>query len=144
MRYTQLEHRFVDLIPESLEPGLLYIAMDYGIATHACACGCGEEIVTPFTPTDWAMTYDGETVSLWPSIGSWTLPCRSHYIIRRGKVIEAEPWSDDQVENALRREKEARAQFYGTGAVDRASVAPPALPTQSPSFWSKLKSWFGV
>jgi hypothetical protein len=118
--------------------------MDYGIATHACACGCGEEIVTPFTPTDWAMTYDGETVSLWPSIGSWTLPCRSHYIVRRGKVIEAEPWSEDQVENARRREKEAKAQFYGTRPADRPVVSSPTpLPPRPPSRWTRVKSWFG-
>lgn len=143
MQHIELEHRFVELIPESLEPGVLYIAMDYGIATHACACGCGEEIVTPFTPTDWAMTYDGETVSLWPSIGSWTLPCRSHYIVRRGKVIEAEPWSEDQVENARRREKEAKAQFYGTRPADRPVVSPPPLAPRSPSRWTRVKSWFG-
>jgi hypothetical protein len=25
-------------------------------AAHCCCCGCGEEVVTPFTPTDWSMT----------------------------------------------------------------------------------------
>lgn len=141
MRHKQLEHRFVEVIPESLTPGVLYVAMDYGIATHSCCCGCGEEIVTPLTPTDWAMTYDGETVSLWPSVGSWTLPCRSHYIIRRGKVVEAEPWSQDRIENAHRREKEAKAQFYGTFPAHEPQPAVPPPPTRG--LWGRIKSWFG-
>ncbi|WP_417924835.1 DUF6527 family protein [Collimonas pratensis] len=27
---------------------------------------------------DWSLTYDGKTVSLDPSIGNWSLPCRAH------------------------------------------------------------------
>ena len=98
MRHKRLEHRFVEHIPERLEPGVLYISMEYATSAHSCCCGCGEEVVTPFTPTDWKMTFDGETISLRPSIGNWTLNCRSHYVIDRGKVIEAGPWSDEQVE----------------------------------------------
>ncbi len=98
MRHKRLEHRFVQHIPERLEAGILYVSMEYATSAHVCCCGCGEEVVTPFTPTDWKMTFDGETISLRPSIGNWTLKCRSHYVIDAGKVIEAAPWSDEQVE----------------------------------------------
>jgi hypothetical protein len=30
--------------------------------------------------------FDGRSVSLTPSIGSWSLPCHSHYFLTRGKV----------------------------------------------------------
>jgi hypothetical protein len=43
--------------------------------------------VTPFTPTDWRMTFDGESVSLDPSVGNWNQKCRSHYVIRRNRVL---------------------------------------------------------
>ncbi|MDB5575337.1 MAG: hypothetical protein JWR80_513 [Bradyrhizobium sp.] len=112
MRHDQLEHRFVEVFPDRLDPGLLYISMEYGSATHACCCGCGEEVVTPFTPTDWRMIYDGETVSLWPSIGNWTLPCRSHYVIERGRVIEATPWTEEEIAYERERDRAAKAQYY--------------------------------
>ena len=91
MRYTRLEHRFVEHIPEHLEPGVLYVSMKYATAAHSCCCGCGEEVVTPFTPTDWQMIFDRETVSLWPSVGNWQLRCRSHYVIERGRAIMGGP-----------------------------------------------------
>ncbi len=30
----------------------LYISIPYVTAAHKCPCGCGEEIVTPLSPTD--------------------------------------------------------------------------------------------
>jgi hypothetical protein len=88
--HSKLEHRFVHYIPEQLEPGVIYISMDYATAAHSCCCGCGEQVITPFTPTDWELTFDGETVSLWPSIGNWNFRCRSHYIIRNCRIVGAE------------------------------------------------------
>jgi Family of unknown function (DUF6527) len=113
IRYERLQHRFVQHVPTPLESGILYISMEYATAAHSCCCGCGEEVVTPFTPTDWNMTFDGEAVSLWPSIGSWTLACRSHYFIEGGRVIEAYPWSDREIEGERRRDKAAKARYYG-------------------------------
>jgi hypothetical protein len=125
MRHARLQHRFVEHVPERLEPGVLYISMEYGTAAHSCCCGCGEQVVTPFTPTDWKMTYDGETVSLSPSVGSWTLACRSHYVIKQGKVIEAGSWTDEQVAAERRRDRAAKARFYGEAGVT--PIAPPPI-----------------
>ena len=77
LKHGSLEHRFVEDLPDDVRPGVLYVSMEYGTAAHRCCCGCGEEVVTPFTPTGWKMTYDGETVSLKPSVGNWTLDGRS-------------------------------------------------------------------
>ena len=143
MRHKRLEHRFVEDIPESLEPGVLYISMEYATAAHSCCCGCGEEVVTPFTPTDWRMIYDGEAISLNPSVGSWTLACRSHYVIKCGKVIEAGPWTDQQVEAERRRDQVAKARYYGHAEADQPSTASVSkkakAPTQyQPGFWNRL------
>ncbi len=141
IRYKRLEHRFVDHIPERLEPGILYVSMEYATSAHSCCCGCGEEIVAPFTPTDWKMTFDGETISLRPSIGNWTLKCRSHYVIDRSKVIEAGPWNDEQVEAERRRDRAAKARFYRqTPAIE--PPAPSALPTAPAGFWHR--AWIYV
>lgn len=152
MRIRTLEHRFVRNVPRELEPGTLYVSMDYATAVHSCCCGCGEQVVTPLSPTDWKMTYDGESVSLMPSIGNWQLPCRSHYVIRQGRVIEAGPWSPAQVDAEHRRDKSAKGRFYGEQVArehaqdvcsgDRSSgeAAPPAR--RLGGFWSSVVAWF--
>jgi hypothetical protein len=140
MQYKQLRHHFVEHIPERLEAGVLYVSMEYATSAHSCCCGCGEEVVTPFTPTDWKITFDGETISLRPSIGNWTLKCRSHYVIERGKVIEAGPWRDEQVEAELRRDRAAKARFYGQSRKVERPIQP-ALPKATPGFWRRVWEW---
>jgi hypothetical protein len=144
MRHSQLEHRFVQHIPVQLEPGVLYVSMEYGTAAHSCCCGCGEEVVTPFTPTDWKMTFDGETISLWPSVGNWNFPCRSHYVIECSQVIEMMPWTDAKIAAERRRDKAAKASFYATPEQTEA-VDPTPIPTaaseNSTDLWSRLKHW---
>ena len=84
-----LRHRFVENIPEVLEPGVLYVSIPYRTMVHRCACGCGEEVVTPIGPAAWTMTYDGDGVTIAPSIGNRSLPCGSHYWIERSRVLWA-------------------------------------------------------
>lgn len=112
--HRRLDHRFVDDMPETLEAGVLYVSMRYATAMHLCCCGCQREVVTPFSPAQWKMIFDGEGVSLHPSIGSWALPCRSHYFIRSGRVIEARPWSDEEVEYGQASDKLARSAHYAS------------------------------
>ena len=129
---SKLEHRFVERIPRTLESGVLYVSMEYATAAHSCACGCDEEVMTPFTPTDWKMTFDGESVSLWPSVGNWQLACRSHYIIERGQVIRSAAWSERQIAAERRRDKAAKARHYGavqTSVPTLAKAAGEPLPT---------------
>ncbi|MBK7970270.1 MAG: hypothetical protein IPK08_15745 [Bacteroidetes bacterium] len=68
-----IQHKFVEFIPDVIEGGVLYISIEYCTAIHKCACGCGNEVVTPLSPTDWEITFNGKTVSLDPSIGNWVL-----------------------------------------------------------------------
>ncbi|MBB3355572.1 hypothetical protein FHT70_005535 [Rhizobium sp. BK049] len=145
MRHKRLEHRFVEHIPEILGPGVLYVSMEYATAVHSCCCGCGEEVVTPFTPTDWKMTFDGEAISLKPSVGNWNLACRSHYVIDRGQVIEADPWTDEQVEAERRRDKAAKARYYGATTVERPPAAAVTSTAARPKvgFWRRAVRWLG-
>ena len=93
-----LAHEFVKAIPNELEERTLYASMDYATVAHKCCCGCGREVVTPLSPTDWNLTYDGESISLSPSIGNWSFKCRSHYWIEKGTCRWADPWSKEQIE----------------------------------------------
>jgi hypothetical protein len=88
-----IQHKFVEFIPEALEEGILYISLEYATALHKCACGCGREVVTPLSPKDWKMIFDGKSVSLYPSIGNWQFPCRSHYWIENSQVVDANKWA---------------------------------------------------
>ena len=91
-KQLKLEHRFVTVIPDTMEPRTLYVSLAYATAVHSCACGGGQEVVTPLSPRDWSVVFDGETVSLTPSIGNWSFPCRSHYWVPKGKVVWIEDW----------------------------------------------------
>ena len=107
----RLRPEFVDHIPEQLCDGVLYVSMRFGTVVHRCACGCGEEVVTPLSPADWRLTYDGRTVSLAPSIGNWSFPCRSHYWIDEGLVLWARGFTEAEVA-VVRQESRTRRDGY--------------------------------
>src|SRR6266566_8599343 len=107
-----LTPEFVELIPDVLKEGVLYISIPYATASHKCACGCGRLVVTPIKPTDWSLTWNGETVTLNPSIGSWNLPCQSHYWIIDNKVRWARKWSVREIEKNRIEDQHARNRYY--------------------------------
>lgn len=130
-----MKHSFVEFIPESLEEDVLYVALEFGTVIHHCACGCGNQVVTPLSPTDWSLAFDGETISLRPSIGNWNLPCRSHYWIRNGEFVWAASWTDTEVTTAQAAEQVRKAEHFA--ARDAATTSLPR-----PSIWVRLGTWF--
>lgn len=101
MNRRTIEPLFVKSVPRQLEAGVLYVSMEFSTAIHSCCCGCGHEVVTPLSPTGWKLIYDGESVSLRPSIGNWNLPCKSHYFITRNRIILAESFAKDSDKNRV-------------------------------------------
>lgn len=108
-----IKHSFVDVIPETLDDRTLYISIEYATAAHKCFCGCGLEVVTPLTPTDWTLVFDGATVSLSPSVGNWSFRCRSHYWIIKNNVRWAPEMTETQIKEVRERDKRAKATFFG-------------------------------
>jgi hypothetical protein len=106
MRRTSFDHEFVEFIPSELKEGVLYVSVTYATAVHKCACGCGNKVVTPISPADWQLLFDGDSVSLMPSIGNWEFPCRSHYWIKADKIRWARAWTPEEV--AAGKQREAR------------------------------------
>src|SRR5947208_2497254 len=88
----KFNHKFVEFMPEKLEPETVYVSTRFALVSHRCACGCGEEVVTPLSPTDWQLIFDGESISLYPSIGNWSFKCRSHYWIVQDRIKWAPKW----------------------------------------------------
>ncbi len=103
-----ISHKFVEFIPSELENRVLYISVEFCTAVHKCFCGCGSRVVTPITPNDWELIFDGESVSLYPSIGSWNLDCQSHYWIRNNKIDWAEPWSKEKIDRNRKLDSQRR------------------------------------
>lgn len=130
---SRIELQHVHLMPQQLQPGVLYVSTEFGTAHHLCACGCGSKIRTPLGPTEWNLeeTVDGPTLR--PSIGNWQQPCRSHYVIRRGQVVWAGSWSHEQVLAGRAREERRRESHYA--AKDRARA--------SRNLWRRVQEFFG-
>lgn len=103
-------HEFVEFVPENLEDGIIYISVEYKTAVHKCACSCGEKVVTPLSPKFWKLTFNGASVSLYPSIGNWSFQCRSHYWIKENRIVWAEDWSPKEVDS--NRKKDKRKSFF--------------------------------
>ena len=88
MKSSPIEHRFVAEVPRGLEPDVLYVSIQYATAAHLCP-GCSRKVVTPFAPGSWSLSFDGETVSINPSIWNRAHACGSHYWIWKDQLIEA-------------------------------------------------------
>ncbi|MGZ4276490.1 MAG: DUF6527 family protein [Solirubrobacteraceae bacterium] len=136
----------MEFVPESLEPNTLYISMEYGTVVHACLCGCGERVVTPLTPVDWHLTFDGETVSLSRSVGNWSFPCQSHYWIERSRVHWAGAWSKAKIRANRASDLDVKGRFYDDTRRERPLEEPddPEVdgPGETRTDWRRrLRSW---
>ena len=107
-----MQHRFVEIIPDAVEDDVLYISLKYCTAIHKCVCGCGNEVVTPISPTDWKLIFDGKTVSLSPSIGNWNFNCQSHYWIKRNEIVYAREWDKEEIQFGRINDKKRKAKYY--------------------------------
>ncbi|WP_431357905.1 DUF6527 family protein [Sphingomonas alba] len=105
----RLELERVERLPKVLEPGIIYFSERFRVAAHLCACGCGERVITPIGNIDWSLDESSRGPSLYPSIGNWNLPCRSHYWIRDGRVIPSRTWSNEEVQDAAAKERRFRS-----------------------------------
>lgn len=141
-----MRHEFVEFMPDKFENGVLYISIPYNTATHLCACGCGSDVITPFSPVDWSITYNGRTVSLKPSIGNWSFPCKSHYFITDGEVRWAETFTEKEI-YAVREHDIATAIIYGKQGTESSNLTQKQKTSEpqkasNVSFFKKImQSW---
>lgn len=115
MMIDRLCPTFIEHFPDQLEPGVLYVSMKYALCAHACACGCGQKVITPLSPTKWKLIYDGVNVTLYPSIGNYGFPCQSHYFLTNGRI----EWVDDDVHNDGKQRKGRKKRRKGFGCFRR-------------------------
>jgi len=133
----RLDPVFVDTIPadDALEPGKLYISILFTTTVHLCASGCGFKVVLPLNPAQYRIEFDGVNVSMAPSVGNWDYPCRWHYWIRRGQVIDAGPWSNARIENSARNDERALDLFFDESQFEN---TPSAKSTVAREFFTRF------
>lgn len=147
MKITYLKPEYVDVIPESLKEGVIYVSRQYKTAMHKCCCGCGKEVVTPLIPTEWAIKTEDDGVTLYPSVGNWGFPCKSHYWIKKNQVIDAGPMSQFWIDRGRLFDKKAKESYYrGKGkkeTVDKIHQPQPVHPIkQRISLWRRIIEFF--
>ena len=107
-----LQHKFVDHVPDVMVQGILYVSIPYCTAMHLCVCGCGNEVVTPISPTDWQLKFDGKSISLNPSIGNWNFECQCHYWIVKNEVRYAAKWDKEEIARGRMNERKRKNEYY--------------------------------
>ena len=133
-----VEFEFVENVPPHLQNGKIYISIRFATVIHKCFCGCGSEVITPLSRAGWALTFNGETISLYPSIGNWGAPCKSHYWIKENQVIWAKRFSEQEIVNAQREDQEAYDQLYTTTSSKTDDVSSKRMS----GLWARIKKWF--
>jgi len=87
---NRIVHRFVEEIPREVEVGVVYVSILYATAVHRCP-GCDRKVATPFAPGSWRLIFDGDTISISPSIANIAHACNSHYWITSNRIVWALP-----------------------------------------------------
>jgi hypothetical protein len=128
----RIELERVHYMPMELSPGILYVSEEFNVAGHLCPCGCGNKIITPLTPTEWSFAVDEGKPSLYPSIGNWQLPCRSHYWIIAGEIEWSHQWTDKQIKAGRMAEEKRRRSYYENINSKH----------EKGSFFKRVSSWF--
>lgn len=100
-----IKFKFMDDLPHTceMEEDIVYVSFEDNVSKHLCMCGCGELIVTPISPVEWSLVYNGR-YSLSPSIGNWQLPCKSHYFITDEKVEMSYQFTDSKIKAVQKRD----------------------------------------
>jgi hypothetical protein len=144
-RRITIAHTFVEFIPNELDEGTIYVSIEYATVAHMCCCGCGRKVAMPLSPTDWQLTFDGETISLSPSVGIWQLPCRSHYWIDHNSVKWSTVWSDEKVNGGRQKDHLIKQGHYGERrSNDTISEPVEIMQASRPSVWTRLRSTFEI
>jgi hypothetical protein len=139
-RPTKIKYEFVDFIPNELEEETVYISIPYATSRHLCLCGCGHQVILPIAPHEWQLSFDGETVSFYPSVGNWSFDCRSHYWIENDKVIWDRPMSRLQIQAVRDKDKQIKKKVY-SAPVPLPSPAVKNGPSKA-TLLGKICAWF--
>lgn len=144
-RQLRYKHEFVDVVPDEIEEGVLYVSVKYKSVSHLCMCGCGEKVAFRLAPERFGIKFDGKAVSLSPSVGNSNFACRSHYWLEHGEVVWLPPLNDRQIERARRNAHRVTSgpSRRSTEFEDEYATDEVEEPTPSSSVWDRVRGVFG-
>lgn len=137
----KFQYKFVEYIPEELDEEIIYISMEYSTAIHLCACGCGKEVVTPLSPTDWELTFNGVSISLSPSIGNWSFNCQSHYWLKNSTISWAGSWTNSRIEEGRKYDEEIKAEYFDKEDNENLIIPLSENSNKKKKWWEYFKFW---
>lgn len=131
-RRVVLTYEFVENLPTELKEGTIYVSIPFATAAHKCCCGCGAEVITPLSPTDWKLIFDGQSISLDPSIGNWSFACKSHYWILRNNVRWARQWSQKEIQAGRVQDQLTKNRHFSNTETPTSKDANASVATPEP------------
>lgn len=141
MKARAITHEFVDSVPAQREEGKLYVSLKYRTAIHSCFCGCGNKVVTPIRPAAWHLIFDGDTVSLDPSIGNSGHSCGAHYWIRKNNAVPAGHLSQAEIARGRKRDVELQDAYYRNATLPGSAATHPT-PGSTPPVQTPKRRWW--
>jgi hypothetical protein len=126
MRSSEMTFLFTETFPEKLEQSVVYISREDALACHLCACGCGYEVALELGRGGWRLDVVDGKISLYPSVGNGSHPCKSHYFITDG-VVE---WSTEYTPAMIAKARRA----------DNPRVHVDPTPVVRLGWWARRKA----
>ena len=105
--------------PDAPEQGKFYHSEEFRTSLHLCACGCGQRVVLPIKPAGWTLRQGASGFSIAPSVGNREFECRSHYLIRDGRVDWLSAMSDAEVRISRSADQQHMREVYRLSAWGR-------------------------
>jgi hypothetical protein len=139
VKHQMIRPQFVESAPSQMSEGVIYISDRFRTALHKCCCGCGKEVVTPLNPAGWSYTRDAGTVTFKPSIGNWSFPCKSHYLIIRNEVVWASALSARQIAAVKTRDARDQQAYIARSSQEKITTKQIPLVKSSPSIFSLIR-----
>jgi len=94
-----IKHIVVEVMPEfdGMAVDTIYVFWydeEHGVSIHRCMCGCGNQTVMPFIKKGltinsnkvWKLSFVNGKIDFEGSVGNYSFPCKSHYMIQKGQV----------------------------------------------------------
>lgn len=115
-------------LPPEVGPSEFHYSRRFEMAALACACGCGHRVMLNLLDQHQLVIERG-LPSVTPSILVSDAPCLSHFFIRRGQVVWAQPWSKKTVDRVMQSQV-------------RRHVEQDKKRKPTPSFLRRCVDWF--
>lgn len=119
-------YRLVERIPKALDEGVVYHTEEFELAGLLCACGCGHRM-TLLVPDSHKVSDERGYATVWPSIGVFDAPCKSHYFIVAGEVNWLRAFSSSEASHIMQAQIARHVELDAMPTIWRQRIRAGAL-----------------